>query len=85
MTRKIRIKVFSVSRILSSVSWQFLFADKSKIACSLSYGRFLFFPQSILALALNGGGRQGIFLCPYHLPFYVVKYKYVIIFSMEWL
>ena len=33
----------------------------------------------------NDGERQGIFLCPYHLPFYVVKYKYVIIFSMEWL
>jgi hypothetical protein len=62
-----------------------LFADKSRIACSLSYGRFLLFLQSILALALNGGGRQGIFRCPYHLPFYVVKYKYVIIFSMEWL
>jgi hypothetical protein len=62
-----------------------LFVDKSGIACSLSYGRFLLFLQSIFALALNDGERQGIFLCPYHLPFYVVKYKYVIIFSMEWL
>lgn len=56
-----------------------------KIQSGRSNTRFPPFLQSILALALNGGGRQGIFLCPYHLPFYVVKYKYVIIFSMEWL